>query len=143
MGNSNGGLSTLRKIPQHILRYQSPDLTLIEFEQIYDEYIQLCGNQQAKLESEHIFVHLLSKSIFLSEDEKQAIVNEELGHYLTQLKANEQPFEQAADTGIEEAALNEPVASESNEQDNKEYISEEGKQGQTHAGVLLEQPSLD
>ena len=88
MGNSNDSATeTLRRIPPHILQHQSSDITLVEFEQIYDEYIQLCANLQANVDAEQVFVHLLSKSIFLSDDEKQAIKNEELVSYLEQLKA--------------------------------------------------------
>jgi len=43
-----------------------PEITLVEFEQIYDEYIQLCNNQAHSLESEEVYVSLLNKSIFLN-----------------------------------------------------------------------------
>ena len=36
-----------------------------------------------------VYIHLLEKSIFLTEEEKLAIINEELGDYLNRLKSNQ------------------------------------------------------
>ena len=50
-----GSQSSIRRIPEHILRFQSPDLTLVEFEQIYDEYIQLSDNKPECLSQELVY----------------------------------------------------------------------------------------
>ena len=63
-----------------------PDITLIEFEQIYDEYIQLGDNREDMLANETVFIHILNKSIFLNPDEKLAIVNGELTEYLAAMR---------------------------------------------------------
>ena len=70
---------------------------MIEFEQIYDEYIQLCDNQPDNLASEDVFVHILEKSIFLNPDEKLAIVQGELTEYLATMRAQDKIFEMAAE----------------------------------------------
>ena len=66
---------------------------------------------------------------------------------MAQMKAADMVFEQAADAEIiDDLNLDEPATYNSNNQtgnDNNEHISEEGKQGSMHAGVLLEQPSVD
>lgn len=78
----------------------SPEITLVEFEQIYDEYISLCGNQAAMVEQELIFASLVDTSLYLNADEKQAIKAGELDCYLARLKADDeaifQPVQEAA-----------------------------------------------
>ena len=65
-----GSQSSIRRIPEHILRFQSPDLTLVEFEQIYDEYIQLSDNKPECLSQELVYAQNVKNAIFLSQQEK-------------------------------------------------------------------------
>ena len=73
---------------------------MVEFEQIYDEYIQLGDNREDMLANEMVYIRLLNKSIFLNPDEKFAILNGELTEYLVTMRqattAQDKPFEDAA-----------------------------------------------
>jgi hypothetical protein len=63
-------------------------LTLIEFEQIYDEYINLTDNQ-ADLEQELVSVQKLLNSIIFTTEEKEAIISGELIPYLQRLNIDD------------------------------------------------------
>lgn len=78
-----------------------PDLTLIEFEQIYDEYIQLCGNKPECLGSELVYTHLVKNSIFLNRAEKQAILSESLESFNSAQRAERNVFDMARPDGEE------------------------------------------
>lgn len=63
-------------------------MTLIEFEQIYDEYINLTDNQ-ADLEQELVSVQKLLNSIIFTTEEKEAIISGELIPYLQRLNIDD------------------------------------------------------
>lgn len=71
------------------MRFQSPDLTLVEFEQIYDEYIQLSDNKPECHSQELVYAQIVKNSIYLSHEEKQAILSESLESFnVMQREAN-------------------------------------------------------
>jgi len=57
----------------------------VEFEQIYDEYITLC-NDDDDLDLEMISLSKLLRSFIFTVEEKEAIINGELAGYLTRLE---------------------------------------------------------
>lgn len=65
---------SLRRIPDNILQYQSPALTLVEFEQIYEEYISLTNNDE-DFANEMISLSRLMRSIIFTNEEKESIIN--------------------------------------------------------------------
>lgn len=54
---------------------------MVEFEQIYDEYINLCNDEQ-DLELEMVSLSKLLKSIIFNTEEKEAVINGDLRAYL-------------------------------------------------------------
>ena len=62
-----------------------PAITLVEFEQIYDEYLYLCNDNQSQVNAEEISLSKLKASHFLTQEEKDAILNQNLSQYLEQL----------------------------------------------------------
>ena len=62
-----------------------PAITLVEFEQIYDEYLYLCNDNQTQVNAEEISLSKLKASHFLTQEEKDAILNQNLSQYLEQL----------------------------------------------------------
>ena len=54
---------------------------MVEFEQIYDEYIQLCDNKPECLAQELVYADIVKDSIFLNREEKQVICAEALESY--------------------------------------------------------------
>jgi len=62
----------------------------VEFEQIYDEYLYLCNDSQAQVNKEEISISKLEESHFLTNEEKDAILNSELPFYIAQIENN--PF---------------------------------------------------
>ena len=61
---------------------------MIEFEQIYDEYINLTNNDE-DLDREMISLSKLLSSIIFTVEEKEAIINGELTTYLQRLEMQE------------------------------------------------------
>jgi predicted transcriptional regulator len=70
------------------LTLTSPQITLVEFEQIYDEYINLC-NDEDDLELEMVSLSKVLRSIIFTIDEKEAVINGELACYLKDVEMNE------------------------------------------------------
>ena len=66
----------------------SPHLTLVEFEQIYDEYINLC-NDEDDLDLEMVSLSKVLRSIIFTVEEKEAVINGELAGYLTRVEMDE------------------------------------------------------
>lgn len=63
-----------------------PQITLVEFEQIYDEYISLCGNDETMLVNEEVLISAVQQSFFLTFEEKEAILQEDLKRYTASLQ---------------------------------------------------------
>jgi sulfate adenylyltransferase subunit 1 (EFTu-like GTPase family) len=61
---------------------------LIEFEQIYDEYIKLFNNEQ-DLDMEMVSLSKLLGSFIFSNDEKEAILNGELLQHMERSEIHE------------------------------------------------------
>ena len=70
------------------LTFTSPQITLVEFEQIYDEYINLC-NDEDDLDLEMVSLSKVLRSIIFTIDEKEAVINGELAGYLKDVEMNE------------------------------------------------------